>query len=422
MWSYLFNKIYSDDRMSNSPSLLSKLKNKITYQINKVVDDPEANKFAEERKKEQDNNPSSPLKLESEKDKRRRLANDFFSKNRDFVRANIEPLIDTHLRLLADRLRNQKKTEPEINKAISIEYNRVIKLLEDEIVNGKTPEQIMEILQTDFNETDDPSANKFSPKRVGNKILDYLKLIFNYTFMPFLSLIFSSLIANEMIVYRPEIRFIFFMFTFLLCTYIKPIILLLGFYYLCKLGYSYYVNNMSGGPKERIMPTLFAILPLMTNPSKNGTINTLLTPFLYGKAKSMDDFYELKERMDEYKKSLDEAFPYLQKVKNQEPWESGIKKIDDLFERLHFATDVPNVSENSPPLPPQIETTKESKNKFNQLHKNSPLPPTISKSIEASKEESKENPPLPPTISKSLEETNVRTTASAAAAAASTTI
>ena len=37
--------------MSNKPSLLSKLKNKVNYKINEAVDDPEANKYAEEQKK-----------------------------------------------------------------------------------------------------------------------------------------------------------------------------------------------------------------------------------------------------------------------------------------------------------------------------------------------------------------------------------
>jgi hypothetical protein len=42
--------------MSDNLSLVSKLKNKINYQIDQVVNDPEANKFAEEQKKNSENN------------------------------------------------------------------------------------------------------------------------------------------------------------------------------------------------------------------------------------------------------------------------------------------------------------------------------------------------------------------------------
>jgi hypothetical protein len=115
----------------------------------------------------------------------------------------------------------------------------------------------------------------------------------------------------------------------------RPILVLLGFYYLCKWGYDYYINEMTDGEKRRIMPTVFALLPLTTTKYPSGFLNEILSPFQYGEVWSKTDGRELKERMDLYQATLNEAFPFLEAIKTQDPFSGQLAKIEGLFTQLH---------------------------------------------------------------------------------------
>ena len=195
--------------------------------------------------------------------------------------------------------------------------------------------------------------------RIAKKTFGYIKQILEVAFFPFLSILFASFIANEMIIYPAPIRLCFFVFTLVLCFFSKTIIAILSLFYLCKWGFHYYVNEMSDGPKRLIMPTLFAILPLTTNEYPNRFKNFFAKPFQYGERWSRRDARELDTRMEMYQESLKEAFPFVEAIKTQEPYQEQLQKISKKFSELHQAMAPPAAppapaAPSAPPLPAVI--------------------------------------------------------------------
>lgn len=190
--------------------------------------------------------------------------------------------------------------------------------------------------------------------RVFQKMIRYTKQFISIAFIPLLSLLMASFIANEMIVYPAPIRLVFFLFTLFICITTRFIAILLGLFYLCKWGYDYYVNEMSDlpGPKRLIMPTPFALLPLTTKTYTNRFFNWLASPFQYGETWSKSDAEELKRRMELYQESLKEAFPYVEAIKNQDPFSQQLEKIAKGFAELHKA---PLAPPPAAPLTPTIQ-------------------------------------------------------------------
>jgi hypothetical protein len=221
---------------------------------------------------------------------------------------------------------------------------------------------------------DTPEAESDSPViRVIQKMIRYIKRFLEIAFFPFLSFLMASFIANEMIIYPAPIRLAFFLFTFLLCLSSTFIVVLLCLFYLCKWGYHYYVNEMSGGPKRIIMPTLFAFLPLTTKTYSNRLINWLATPFQYGEKWSKKDGEELKQRMELYETALKESFPYVEALKNQDPFEEQLQKIAKVFEELHQPPPTPPEAT----LPPTIQPINPENTARFVAAPAGPLPPVI---------------------------------------------
>ena len=289
-----------------SDSFLTKLKNKVAYQIHSVVDDPEAKEYAEKQKQEKE-------KQEREK---------------------------------------QEKQEKEKEK-------------QDKQGTQESPDTQKETFQAPEPESDSAVV------RIVQKMLYYTKEAIRSAFYPVLTLLMASLIANEMIVYPAPIRLGFFLFTLFVCMVIKPVIYLLGFYFLCKKGYDYYINELmwqEGMPKEIIMTTLFAFLPLTTNESEGRIKNFFMKPFQYGGQFSQKDGEELTKRMEMYDEDLRGAFPYLEKIKNKEPFQARLEKITTQMKTLHDFVELPDSDDEaesekakpangSPPLPPTIAST-----------------------------------------------------------------
>jgi hypothetical protein len=187
--------------------------------------------------------------------------------------------------------------------------------------------------------------------RVLYQVWGWIKYIVGIAFWPTIATLLASLIANEMIVYPAPIRLGFFLFTLFLCLTMRPITVLVGFYYLCKWGYDYYVNEMTDGPKRRIMPTTFALLPLTTTKYQSGFLNEILSPFQYGEVWSKADGRELRERMEDYHATLKESFPFLEAIKTQDPFSGQLAKIEGLFTELHKG-EAPATSATSAPSAP----------------------------------------------------------------------
>lgn len=254
---------------------------------------------------------------------------------------------------------------------------------EKEEQNKKPQEPVITEKYEDPNPTDDGNPDEISFSRIVKKIWNYIKLIFEKGFFPFIAIILAMYVANEMIVYPAPIRVVFFIFVFVLCFLFKHVTILLGFFYLCKSGYDYYINNMAGGEKRRIMPRIYALLPVTTYRSESPLTAFFLSPFQYPKSKKDEE--ELVKVMEEYNNALTESFSYLDKVKTLPFFVEGLKKISTNFEGMHTITE----EKLSEPVP------SESKPKANEVKSNSapapPLPTTIAQNMEARAKETEKN-------------------------------
>lgn len=267
-------------------SLLTNLKNKVTYNLHKVVSDPDANEFAA-------NQPESP-----------------------------------------------------------------------------SPEQTKEIGDDDYFKlptTDDP--NTFDFNRLIIKIGNHGIRMIKKGFYPCLVIILSMYVANELIVYTWPIRLIFFIVTFWICYHFMPFLILLLGYYLCKSGYGYYLNNLSDGPKTKIMPTIFALLPLTTDMPVSSLGSFFMYPFTY--PKNDKDAKQLPIIMNNYAESLKKSFAYFDKIKNLPFVVEGFKQLEDKIEHLH---DIP-VKPELVPVRPSKNQSEPSSTKTTIA--TAPLPATI---------------------------------------------
>jgi hypothetical protein len=297
-------------------SLLTNLKNKVTYNLHQAVNDPDANEFAS-------NQPESP---------------------------------------------------PVTEKVESDDYFEI-------------------------STTDDP--NTFNANRLLRKIGNQIIRMIKKGFFPVIALILSMYVTNEMIVYSAPIRLIFFIFTFWVCYNFMPFLILLLGYYLCKSGYGYYLNNLSDGPKTKIMPTIFALLPLTTDMPVSSLGSFFMYPFTY--PKNEKDAKKLPIIMNNYMESLKKAFTYFDKIKGLPFVAEGFKKLEASIGHLHDIAvkpePVPSSAPSSAPVPatikisqPQVSTSPPQNNKGNAS-----LPATV-ESTTTPPQNNKGNTSLPATI------------------------
>lgn len=244
----------------------------------------------------------------------------------------------------------------------------------------------------DISSTDDP--NTFNSTRLLKKIGNQTIRIIKKGFFPCIAIILSMYVANELIVYSAPIRLIFFMVTFLICYSFMPFLILLLGYYLCKAGYSYYLNHLSEGPKTKIMPTIFALLPLTTSIPASSLGAFFMYPFTY--PKNNKDAKQLPIIMNEYMESLKSAFIYYDKVKNLPFVAEGFERLEANIEHLHDVPEPKNPEPKEPvssapiaPLPATINLPKTQMN--SPLPQTSPSPPL-----------SETNTLLPPVINTTL--------------------
>lgn len=185
--------------------------------------------------------------------------------------------------------------------------------------------------------------NTFDFNRLIIKIGNHGVRMIKKGFYPCLVIILSMYVANELIVYSWPIRLIFFIITFWICYHFMPFLILLIGYYLCKSGYEYYLNNLSDGPKTKIMPTIFALLPLTTDTPISSLGAFFMYPFTY--PKNEKDAKKLPNIMNNYTESLKKSFTYFDKVKNLPFVSEGFKRLETNIEHLH---DIPKKPEPAP--------------------------------------------------------------------------
>jgi hypothetical protein len=235
-----------------------------------------------------------------------------------------------------------------------------------------SPEPTKEIGDDDYFKlvtTDDP--NTFDINRLIIKIGNRIIRMIRKGFYPGLVIILSMYVANELIVYTWQIRLIFFIVTFWICYYFMPFLILLIGYYLCKSGYEYYLNNLSDGPKTKIMPTIFALLPLTTDIPNSSLGAFFVYPFTY--PKNDKDAKQLPIIMNNYAESLKKSFTYFDKVKNLPFVAEGFQRLEANIEHLH---DIPKKPE--PAIPSSASSSSTVKSSVpSSAPSSAPLPATI---------------------------------------------
>jgi hypothetical protein len=179
--------------------------------------------------------------------------------------------------------------------------------------------------------TGDP--NTFNAKRMFEQIYTQLFNIFKIIIVPYISLMMAMIVANEMIVYSVPIRIIFFIFTLILVLFYPLVTILLPIFYLLKGGYSYYINNMTNGPKQHIMPTIYALLPITTYKPTSSFWSVVFYPFTY--AKTIKGEQTLPENMKDYFDALVSSFEKYNSIKGLPLFKDKIQIIEKQLKELH---------------------------------------------------------------------------------------
>jgi len=197
----------------------------------------------------------------------------------------------------------------------------------DEYAQKKEEKKVTEVSP----DTTDP--NTFNKRRFANKIYDQITNTFKMCIWPFIALMSAMIVSNEMIVYPVPMRIIFFVFTIILIMWNSIAAVLLPIFYILKGGYSYYINNMRNGPKQRIIPKIYAILPIISNNNTSLLKSFFLYPFTYPKTDK-----ELPEISKDYWKSLIESFKGYDKVKDLPVFVEDIKNAQKSLSQLYELT------------------------------------------------------------------------------------
>lgn len=244
---------------------------------------------------------------------------------------------------------NNAVSDPDADKfAAEKEKKKVEKEKKKEIVAAKINTTV---------DTIKSNPNQFNAKRFFNKILDQTTNFLKMAFFPFVALMLAMIVSNEMIVYAVPIRIIFFIFTFLVCFFIPPLCIILGLFYLLKGAYSYYINNMTGKApieKLKIMPTIYALLPITTYKPDSSFWKFFYYPFIY--PKSDISGANLPKTMDAYWKELKESFKDLDQVasSNSSIFSDQLKKLENKLKKLHEPTQINPIFKSKSVVPVQV--------------------------------------------------------------------
>jgi len=183
--------------------------------------------------------------------------------------------------------------------------------------------------------------NKFSATRLAKKVGNQTLNILRWVISPFLGIVIGMFVANEMMMYSAPIRLIFFLFIFVLCTFLPFVAIILTIFYILKGGYSYYINNMTNGPKRVIMPYIYAILPLTTRKPSSLFLSTLMFPFTYPKQGASTEALQYLENIPaSYFTNLVESFKAFPKVSSKDPFP---KRIEEIRNSLSLVNKLPSV-------------------------------------------------------------------------------
>jgi hypothetical protein len=351
-----------------SDSLFGKLKNKINYKINSAVEDPEAEKFAAEKEKKAEDKSVEPPKAPNT-DQEKLVA--FIKDNREEIANEIMPKLEEYFKRYTER--------PNIStEKVRQERERFNELMKKEILKSQSIDELSWKVDDEIERSESENPDAFNPKNIPKEIWRNAKRYLPMLIKPVICLLLASLVANESIIYPPQVRLAFFIVTLLACLFSSGIMTMLIVFYIGKRIYDYYINEMSENPKRLIMPTLFALLPLMPNDHPNRVINGLSKTMKYGDKYKPGRGHdaEIQERMRMYQEQLDGSFPYLQVIKTKDPFKGRLDKIHTNFEELHKAMAPRRILEETEEEKEEEQTTSTSA-PSPVLYAPGPVPPPV---------------------------------------------
>ena len=268
-----------------------------------------------------------------------------------------------------------------------------------------------------------PTDSGIDIDRILTELYEYFLLFVKYVLYPLLCLYLSSLVANDLIVYPVGVRAVFFVLILFLCASFVHVTIGMSAFYTGRKLYEKYLNRERDdkpNPPIKLMPKIFAMLPISTTTSDSSFYNFFMYPFRYLKDVNTEkENTFLQELMKKYKDSLNESFPYYEKVKSDSMFVARKEELDKEIAEMHKIVkpkkvEEANASKNAnaskeAPLPPTIQEQKpnEAVNKPKNNPLEASLPPTIqelenkkkqeaaNKSAEAAKSAEAS---LPPTI------------------------
>jgi len=363
-------------------SIMSQLKNKVSYRLKQtiedVVNDPEANEYAKQK-----------------------------AESKSSV-ATVEGLDKLPGGLSLDSIKSGMSSDNVEGDLSSV------KISDDMSANVSAVEKMLKKMKT-----------------IALRIKDRMINIFITFIIP---LILAMFVANESVMYPAPVRIIYFVFTFVLCYVSQTAVGLLGTVYLGKFVYDYYVNKMEKRGIPLIVPPILAVLPVKVfDPSAPAAFFKDLVNFPLTYPRNERGDKNLLLIMNDYMESLKASFTYLDNVKSMPMFVEKLKKIDENMEQLHKLIPEP-VNENEKnetnqpvSLPPSISKQPENirLNESKQEDKKGPVPLTIAEQREKnglSPMKSTKNNAMNASANTSATNaaTNASTNASAANAAANT--
>ena len=217
-----------------------------------------------------------------------------------------------------------------------------------------------------YDDTAKPAATSSTDASTGVSVTGIITQVWEYTllfieqyFFTILSLFLACYVANDLMMYSPAIRVIFFIFTLIVCISSSVIASVLALFYGGKKIYEKYLNRERDdkpNPPIKLMPKIFAILPVTTYEPENIIGRFLIYPFRYLKEETLTANSNgnmpkpqkelLEDIMAKYKKSLSESFPYYETVKGQAPFVVQKKEMDKLLDKMHEKKVKPVIKED----------------------------------------------------------------------------
>ena len=201
--------------------------------------------------------------------------------------------------------------------------------------------------------------------RILTELYDYFLLFCRYVLYPLLCIYLSSLVANDLIVYPVGVRIVFFVLILFLCASFVHVTVGMSLFYTARKLYEKYLNRERDDkpkPPIKLMPKIFAMLPITTTISESSFYNFFMYPFRYFKDQNAEkENVFLQKLMKKYTDSLNESFPYYEQIKGDSMFVSRKKELDKVISEMHVIVKPKKVEEKEAPLPPTIQELENKK-------------------------------------------------------------